>query len=82
MCVVHKYIYRNALSIKSIFRGGKLRHKGSVTKPAIFRIDTGKDWVIPATGGVYPTFRANATKNVKKQTIVEFISRETNIKMS
>ena len=27
-------------------------------------------------------FRANATKNAKKQVIAEFISRETNIKMS
>ena len=53
-----------------------------MTKPTIYRIDTGEYWVVPATGGVYPTFRANATKNVKKQTIVEFISRETNIKTS
>ena len=42
----------------------------------------GEDWIVPATGGVYPTFRANATKNAKKQTIAEFISRETNIKIS
>ena len=33
-------------------------------------------------GDVYLIFRANATENVKKQTIAEFISCETNIKMS
>ena len=42
----------------------------------------GKNWIVPATGGVYPTFRANATENAKKKTISEFISHETNIKMS
>ena len=82
MCVVREEIYRNDLSIKSSFGGGKLGHKGLVTKPANYRIDTGKDWVVPAIGGVYQTLGANATENSKKQTITEFISRETNIKMS
>ena len=52
MCVVSEEIYRNALSIKSSFRGRKRGHKGLVTNLAIYRIDTGKDWVVPATGGV------------------------------
>ena len=82
MCVVCKEICRNALSIKLSLGGGKRRHKGLVTNPEIYRIDTGKDWVVPATGGVYPTFRANTTENAKKLTIAEFISREMNIKMS
>ena len=82
MCVVREEIYRNALSTKSSFGGGKRGHKGSVTKPTIYRVDTGEDWVVPATGGVYPIFRANATENAKKQTIAEFISCETIIKMS
>ena len=82
MCIVCEEIYRNALSIKSIFGGGNLGHKGSVTKPEIYQIDTGEDWIVPATGGFYPTFRANTTENAKKQTIAEFIYRGTNIKMS
>ena len=81
MCVVREEIYRNALSLKSSFGGGKSRHKGSVTKPKIYWVDMGKDWVVPAIGGVYPIFRSNATKNAKKQAIAEFIYRETNIKM-
>ena len=82
MCVVQEEIYHTALSIKSSFGRGKRGHKGLVTKPTNYRIDTGKDWVIQVTGCVYPTFRANATENMKKQTITEFISRKTNIKMS
>ena len=82
MCVVREEIYRSALSINSSFGGGKCGHKGLVTKPTIYRIDTGEDWFVPATGGVYPIFRANATENAKKKTIAEFIHRETNIKMS
>ena len=82
ICVVREEIYRNALSIKSSFGRGKCAHKELVTNPTIYRIDKGKDWVVPATGGVYPIFRANATENAKKQMIAEFISRETNIKMS
>ena len=74
MCVVQEEIYCTALSIKSSFGGGKHGHKGSVTKPTIYRIYTGKDWVVPAKGGVYPIFRANVTENAKKQTIAEFIS--------
>ena len=65
MCVAREEIYRNALSIKLSFGGGKHGHKGLVTKPTIYQIDTGKDWVVPETGGVYPTFRSNATKNAK-----------------
>ena len=53
-----------------------------VKKPTIYRIDTGEDWVVPATDGVYPIFRAKATENVKKQTIAEFISNDTNINIS
>ena len=82
MCVVRELIYRNALSIKSSFGGGKLGHKGSVKKPTVYQIDTGEDLIVPAEGGVYLTFRANATENMKKQKIAEFISRKTNIKMS
>ena len=66
MCIVREEIYRNALSIKSSFGGGKCGHKVSVKMPTIYRIDTGEDWVIPATGGVYLMFRANSTKNAKK----------------
>ena len=82
MCIVREEIYRNALSIKSSFCVAKRGHNASVTKLTIYWIDTFKDWVVPATGGIYPTFRANATENAKKKTIVEFISRKTNIKMS
>ena len=52
MCVVREEIYRNALSIRLRFGGGKLGHKGLVTKPKIYRIDTDEKWVVPATGGV------------------------------
>ena len=82
MCVVREEIYCNALSINLTFGGGKRGHEGSATNPTIYRIDMGEDWVIPVTDGVYPIFIANATENAKKQTIAEFISCETNIKMS
>ena len=82
MLVIREEIYRNVLSIKSIFGGGKQGHKGSLTKQKIYWINMGEEWVVPAKVGVYLIFRANATKNSKKQTIAEFISRETNIKMS
>ena len=82
MCIVREEIYRNALSIRSSFGRVKRGHKGLVTNPAIYWIDMGKYWVVPATGGVYLTFRTNGTENVKKQTIAEFISRKTKIKMS
>ena len=52
MCVVRKEIYRNDLSIKSSFGGGKRRHKELATKPAIYQIDTGENWIVPVTGGV------------------------------
>ena len=81
MCVVREEIYCNALSINSSFGGGKRRHKVLVKKPIIYRIDTGKDWVVTAIGGIYPIFKANTTENAKRQTIVEFISRDTIIKM-
>ena len=82
MCVVREEVYTNALSIKLSFGGGKRVHKELVTNPAIYWIYTGEDWIVPSTGGVYLTFRSNATKNVKKKTIAEFISCKTNIKMS
>ena len=82
ICVVGEEIYCNTLSIKSSFSRGKRGHKGSVTRQTIYRIDTGNYWFVPAKGGVYPIFRANTTKNAKKQTITDFISRKTNIKMS
>ena len=43
MCVVREEIYCNTLSIKSRFVGGKRRHKGLVTNPTIYRIDTGEE---------------------------------------
>ena len=52
ICVVQEEIYRNALSIKSSFGGGKRGHKGLVTKTTIYRIDTGEEWVVPTTGGI------------------------------
>ena len=63
MYVVREEIYWNALSIKSSFGRGKRGHKESLTKTTIYRIDTGEDWVVSSTGGVYPIFRANATEN-------------------
>ena len=69
MCIVREEMYCKALSIKFIFGGGKRGHKGSVTNLTIYRIDTGEDWVVPETGGVYPIFSANATENAKKQLI-------------
>ena len=82
MCVMREEIYRNALSIKSSFGGGKRGHKILVKNPTIYQIDTGEEWVVPETDGVYPIFRSDTTENAKKQTIAEFISRNTNINMS
>ena len=82
MCVMREEIYRNALSIKSSFGGGKRGHKILVKNPKIYQIDTGEEWVVPETDGVYPIFRSDTTENAKKQTIAEFISRNTNINMS
>ena len=81
MCIVHKKCYRNTLSIKSSFGGGKRGHKKSVTKPAIYRITTCNNWIVTSMGVFYPMFRDNVTKNSKNQTIADFISCETNIKM-
>ena len=75
MCVVREEIYRNALSIKSSFGGGKRGHKILVKNPTIYQIDTGEEWVVPETDGVYPIFRSDTTENAKKQTIAEFIYR-------
>ena len=82
MYVVREEIYHNTLSIKLSFGGGKRRHKGSMKNPTMYRIYTGEDWVVPATGGLYPTFRSKTTENAKKLKIAEFISCETNNKIS
>ena len=52
LCVAREEIYRNALSIKLSFGREKRGHKGLVKNPKIYRIDTGEDWVVPATGGI------------------------------
>ena len=67
MCVVHKEIFRNAISIRSIFGGGEHGHLRSVSKPALYQTDSGHTCTVAATGGVYPVFTTGATNDEKKK---------------
>ena len=82
MCIVREELFCNAIAIKSTFRGRKYGHLRSVQRPAVYQTDTGQEWTIPASGGMYPTFSAGATDADKKREVVELMNRETHIKLS
>ena len=73
-------MYRNALTIKCSFGGGKRGCLGIVATPAAFRIEAGSDWIVPASQGSYPNFPAGASEFDKKVLISEFILQETDIR--
>lgn len=78
--VLREELYQNAIAIESPFGGGGHGHWGSVTSATLYNAQTGETWVVPASGGVYPTFPANATDVEKKRITAEFIKTETGIK--
>ena len=64
MCVVRKELFRNAIAIKSTFRGKKHGHIRYVKQPALYHIEAGQAWTIPTSGGMYPTFSVRATDQI------------------
>ena len=81
MCVVREELFRNAITIKSTFGGKKHGHLGSVQPTAVYHTEAGQAWTIPTSGGMYPTFSVGSTDKEKKREVVEFINRETHIKI-
>ena len=81
MRVVRKELFRNAIAIKSMFRGKKHGHLGSLQRPAVYHTEAGQAWKIPSSGGMYPTFSVKATDDEKKREVTKFINRETHIKI-
>ena len=61
MCVVREELFRNAIAIKSTFGGKKHVHLGSVQQPAVYHTEACQEWIIPTSGGMYPTFSVGAT---------------------
>ena len=82
MCIACEELCRNAIAIKSTFGGGNHGHLGSVSKPALYHTESGHNWTVSASGGVYPVFPAGATNDDKKKEVEEFIDRETYIKVA
>ena len=74
MSTICEEIFRNAIAVKSTFRGGKHGHYDSLQNPA------GEPWTVPKTGGVYPTFAAGMNDAEKKREVATFILTEHNIK--
>ena len=82
MCVVREELFRNAIVIKSTFRGEKHGHLRSVQRPDVYHTEAGQAWTIPTSGGMYLTFSVGATDEEKKREVAEFINRETHIKIA
>ena len=82
MCISRGELFRNAIAIKSTFGGGKHGHLESVSKPALYHIESRHNWTVPASGGVYPVFPAGATNDEKKKEVAEFIDRENYIRVA
>ena len=61
------------------FGGGKRGCLGVVYSDEKFLAEAGVQWVVPVSEGPYPTFPANATEDMKKKEISEFIKREKGI---
>ena len=82
MCIAHEELFRKVIAIKSTFGGGNHGHIGSVSNPALYHTESGHNWTVPESGGVYPVFPAGATNDEKKKEVEEFIDRETYIKVA
>ena len=82
MCIAREELFRNVIAINSTFGGGNHGHLGSVSKPALYHTESGHNWTVSASGGVYPVFPAGATNDEKKKEVEEFIDRETYIKVA
>jgi hypothetical protein len=79
--LIREEIFRNALSSKSPFGGGKHGHKGACTNALTYTIETGGvAWTVPTTAGIFPIFPPGATDNEKRIIIAEFVRDETGIK--
>ena len=76
-------LYRNALSSKSPFGGGKHGHLGACMDAPTYSITTGGvNWTVPESAGMFPFFPPGATDDTKKQIIAEFVRDETGIKVT
>ena len=82
MYIVREELFRNAIAIKSTFKGKRHGHLGSVQRHAVYHTQAGQTWKIPTSGGMYPTFSVGATDKENKREVVEFINRETHIKIT
>ena len=47
--------------------------------PALYNTESGHNWTVPESGGVYPVFTADITNDEKKKYVVEFMERKTYI---
>ena len=79
--ILREESFRNALSSKSPFGGGKHGHKGACTAPLTYTIETGgAAWTVPATKGIFPAYPLGATDDQKRVIIAEFVRDETGIR--
>ena len=79
--LLREEIFRNALSSKSPFGGGKHGHKGACTNTLTYTIETGGvAWNVPTTSSIFPIFPPGATDDEKRIIIAEFVRDETGIK--
>ena len=82
MCIICEELFCNDIAMKSTFRGKKHVHLGSLQRPTVYYTEARKAWTIPTSEGMYPTFSGGATNEEKKREVVEFINRETHIKIA
>ena len=80
MSKIREEMFRNAISVKSTFGGGKNGHYGSLQKPTAYVIEAGKPLTVPKTGGIYLTFAAGMNDAEKKRVVALFLLTKNNIK--
>ena len=56
---------RNATAIETLLGGGNHGHLGLVLKPAVYLVEAGVAFNVPASAGIFPTFAQGATERKK-----------------
>ena len=71
---------RNGTAIETSLGGGNHGHLGLVLKPAVYLVEAGVAFNVPASAGIFPTFAQGANEQVKRDAVANFIVSERDIK--
>ena len=71
---------RNATAIETSLGGGNHGHLGLVLKPAVYLVEAGVAFNVPASAGILPVFAQGATEQEKRDAVARFIVSEHDIK--